>query len=72
MKKTYVGAAVSFERAADDGWPDDAGLWPIDGGASRLANRSEACAQRDIRSSVIQRLKALLPGGKRGSRLDVP
>jgi len=30
-KKTYVGAAVFFERQADDGWPEDAGLWPFDG-----------------------------------------
>jgi len=28
-KKTYVGAAVFFDRPADDGWPEDAGLWPI-------------------------------------------
>ncbi len=27
-KKTYVGAAVFFERVADDGWPEDAGLSP--------------------------------------------
>ena len=30
-KKTYVGAAVFFDRLADDGWSEDAGLWPIDG-----------------------------------------
>jgi len=30
-KKTYVGAAVFFERPADDGWPEDAGSWPMDG-----------------------------------------
>jgi hypothetical protein len=29
QKKTYVGAAVFFERLADDGWPEDAGLWPF-------------------------------------------
>jgi hypothetical protein len=28
-KKTYVGMAVFFDRLADDGWPEDAGLWPI-------------------------------------------
>ncbi len=28
LKKTYVGAAVFFERLADDGWPEDAGGWP--------------------------------------------
>lgn len=26
--KTYVGAAVFFERLADDGWPEDSGDWP--------------------------------------------
>ena len=30
-KKTYVGLAVFFDRLADDGWPEDAGLWPLDG-----------------------------------------
>lgn len=29
--KTYVGAAVFFERLADDGWPEEAGFWPIGG-----------------------------------------
>jgi hypothetical protein len=26
---TCGGATVLFERLADDGWPDDAGCWPI-------------------------------------------
>lgn len=26
--KTYAGAAVFFERLADDGWPEDGGEWP--------------------------------------------
>ena len=30
-KKTYVGAAVFFDRLADDGWSEDVGLWPIGG-----------------------------------------
>src|SRR5262245_41433584 len=29
--KTYVGLAVIFDRLADDGWPEDAGWWPIGG-----------------------------------------
>ena len=28
-EKTYVCVEVFFERLADDGWPEDAGLWPI-------------------------------------------
>ncbi len=26
--KTHVGAAVFFDRLADDGWPEDAAEWP--------------------------------------------
>jgi hypothetical protein len=68
--KTYVGAAVFYEREADDGWPEDAGLWPIDGYTSHLANRAEVGVQFDRRHSVFQRLKALLPSSGRGSRMD--
>jgi hypothetical protein len=35
-KKTYVGAAVFFERLADDGWPEDFGWWPERGGGGAL------------------------------------
>jgi len=30
QNKTYVGAAVYFERLADDGWGEDGELWPLD------------------------------------------
>jgi hypothetical protein len=39
-KKTYVGAAVYFERLPDDEWPEDSGQWPerAAGRAVREAN----------------------------------
>jgi hypothetical protein len=59
-KKTYVGAAVVFERLADDGWPEDAGSWPIDGCTSRPVNCSDVCVQGARRRSLSQRIKSLL------------
>jgi hypothetical protein len=37
-KEAYVGAGVFFERLADDGWPEDAGWWPIGGCTSPLVS----------------------------------
>ena len=55
-KKTYVGAAVFFERLADDGWPEDAGWWPIGGCTSPPVTYSDERVQgarrRSSRSSV--------------------
>ena len=36
---TCLGAAVYFDGLADDGWPEDAGLWPTDGFTSLRAKR---------------------------------
>ena len=30
-KRTNVSTAVFFEKPAHDGWPEDAGGWPISG-----------------------------------------
>jgi hypothetical protein len=46
-KKAYVGAAVIFERVADDGWPEDAGLWPIDGRARVRSMATRAPKESD-------------------------
>ena len=59
-KKTCVGAAVYFERLADDGWPEDAGSWPIDGGVSRPVNCSDVYVQGARRPPLSQRIKSLL------------
>jgi hypothetical protein len=74
QKKTYVGAAVFFERLADDGWPEDTGLWPFDEwtspanshervrGVRRLSRLIESyfrsCTSRRLRSG---KAKAHLP-----------
>lgn len=39
LNKTYVGAAVFFDRTADDGWPEDAGWWPLGQWAEALDGR---------------------------------
>jgi hypothetical protein len=61
-KKTYVGAAVVFERVADDGWPEDAGLWPIDGRTPRPVN-GEACVRGIRWPPLSQFTKPLLRRG---------
>lgn len=64
--KTYVGAAVFFERAADDGWPEDSGWWPERAGGStlRAANCSDDSVQGVARPPLSQFIKSLLRGGK--------
>ena len=64
LKRTYVGAAVFFERLADDGWPEDAGLWPIGGWPSPPANSHERL--QTIRR-LSQLIKSLLPRRNRPS-----
>jgi len=63
-KKTYVGAAVFFERAADDGWPEDSGWWPerADGCTLREAHCSDDRVQGVRRLSLSLFLKSLLRG----------
>lgn len=65
-KKTYVGAAVFFERLADDGWPEDAGWWPerIGGCTLRPVNRSDERVQGVRRFSPSQFIKSLLQSCK--------
>jgi hypothetical protein len=61
-KKSYVGSAVFFDRLADDGWPEDAGLWPERSGGPALYS-SEISGQRVqgfIRFSLFQFIKSLL------------
>jgi len=66
-KKTYVGAAVFFERMADGGWPEDAGWWPerIGGCTLRPSNGSDARVRGVRRLSLRQIIKSLLRIGDR-------
>ena len=59
-RKTYVGAAVFFERLADDGWPEDAGFWEIDGCGPRPVHRAQARVREVSRRSPFQLAKSLL------------
>jgi hypothetical protein len=63
-KNTYVGAAVFFERLADDGWPEDAGLWPIGESTSPPGKCSPERVQGVRRLSLLQFIKSLLRGRK--------
>ena len=44
-KKPGVGAAVFCERLADDGWPEDAGWWPLDRYTAPLVKSSRERVQ---------------------------
>jgi hypothetical protein len=64
-KTTYGVAAVVFERLADDGWPDDAGWWPL-GGRVSTANRPFEQRVQIVRDrSLSQFTKSLLRIGNR-------
>jgi len=65
-KKTYVGAAVFFERLSDDEWPEDSGRWSekVGGYTARAANCSDDSVSGVARPSVSQFIKSLLRGGK--------
>ena len=65
QKKTYVGAAVFFERLADDGWPEDAGLWPFDGFTPPPIKCLDERVQGARRLSVSQFVKSLVRSGSR-------
>jgi hypothetical protein len=64
-QKIYVGAAVFFDHVADDGWPGDAGLWPVDGGTSRSVDRAAVNVDKPRHPSLPQRLQFLLFSGNR-------
>lgn len=61
-KHTYVGAAASFDRTADDGWPEDAGLWPIEGSAAHPVQYSHQPLQGSERPSLSERVRSFLLG----------
>jgi hypothetical protein len=65
LKKTYVGSAVFFERLADDGWPEDAGWWPMDECTSSPVKCSDERVLAVKRRSLSQCVKSLLRIGKR-------
>jgi hypothetical protein len=52
--KSYESATAVCERLADDGWPEDAGLWPV----AALAKNSNERVQGFRR--VSQLVKSLL------------
>ena len=52
--KVYASSALSVERLADDGWPEDAGWWPLFGPASLSAAYCHQAAGRRFPSQVIQ------------------
>jgi hypothetical protein len=53
-KNTYL---VIPDRAADDGWPEDAGLWPLDGSNSHPSKSSDALVAGVSHPSMWQRIK---------------
>jgi hypothetical protein len=64
-RKTYVSAAVFFERLADDGWPEDAGRWPISGCTSAPIKSSHRRAHGVRRLSPSGLVKSLLQNRRR-------
>ena len=60
QKKAYVGAAVFFERLADDGRPEDPGLWPFDGFTSPPIKCPGEPVQEATRLSLSQFVKSLV------------
>jgi len=64
-KRTYVGAAVFFERLADDGWAEDAGLWPFDGFTSPPIKYPDERVQGLRRLSLSQFVKSLVRSASR-------
>jgi hypothetical protein len=58
--KTYVGAAVFFERPADDGWLED---------ASASVQLSDQRVQGANRLSLSQWMKSLFRTGRNKTRL---
>jgi hypothetical protein len=61
-KRTYVGAAVFFERAADDGWSEDCDWWTETTGGSGAAHRCNERVEIVTRPPVSQFVKSLLRG----------
>jgi hypothetical protein len=47
--------SVISERPADDGWPEDAGRWPISGGAGRFSELSEQVDRVDPLSRPLDK-----------------
>jgi len=64
QKKTYAGAAVFFERTADDGWPEDAGLWPLNGFNTPPIKYPDERVEGAKRLSLSQLVKSLLRSGR--------
>ena len=64
-KTTSGGAAVVFERLADDGWPEDAGWWPLGGCVEPTNQRFEESILVVRRRSLSQFTKSLLCIGDR-------
>ena len=64
LKRAHTDAAVSFERLADDGWPEDAGWWPIEGPTSPSVKSSQERVQGVSRLSPSQLIKSLMRKAK--------
>lgn len=54
--KRYGGAALPFERLADDGWPDDAGYWPVGWPATRPNRESRRTLGRLSSALLLARM----------------
>ena len=53
----YLGGAILFDRLADDGWPEDAGRWPIGYNAPPVI--SEGCIEETVIERSWRRLRRL-------------
>ena len=71
QKKTYVGAAVFFERLADDGWPEDAGMWPFDGLNSPRTKGPSERGQKARRLSLALLVKSFVRSSRMWRRVAI-
>ena len=58
--KSYVYAAIRVDSPADDGWPEDAGLWPLCGSTSNPAAISGISSRTAGRPANNRRLRSFL------------
>ena len=68
VRYTDLGAAqpaLFSERPADDGWPEDAGLWPIDACIPATPECSYERGKEERQLSIFQFVKSWLRNGNR-------
>jgi len=58
--QTQIGAGVFRDLAADDGWPEDAGLWPLEGVTPRSDPYWQETVDRAGQPALFPRLRSFL------------